>query len=1332
MAFLKHVILYTLSIFLFMYAKGQTKMNTYDSAWKKVDQLLNKKGLTKSAATEVQKIYNKAKKEKNDAQLIKAVIYQLNLEQLTAADDEPEHIQKIEAEINESSKPVTQILQSIAAEMYWNYFRDNRWKLYGRTNTAGFNKQDIATWTMDDLHAKISELYLASLQDEKLLQETKLENYDAIIVKGNTRTLRPTLYDLLANRALDYFENDERDITKPAYAFNMTENAAFDPVSDFIHRKFITKDTAALHYKALLIHQQLLSFHHNDPTYDALIDADLRRLQFVYRQAVMPQKEEVYQMALKHITAQYEKQPAASQAWYLLAQYYYNKGNIYDDTKGNEQDKYAYKSAKEICERAIKDFPKTEGAANCQNLLNSILRKSLALQTEKINIPGEAFRTLVNYKNCFSVHFRIIAVDKNVKAQLQNRNSEAYWSRLSDIPALKQWTQELPGTEDYRNHSVEIKVDALPVGEYALLASINDDFNVNGNLLAAQYFYVSNISFINNETDYFALHRNSGQPLANASVQVWTSAYDYSDRKNKLQKAELLSADKNGFFTIQKPGKENHNIKLEINWQKDHLFMDEYQYLYNRYDPYAIADDEDFEQKNSRVYFFTDRSIYRPGQTVYFKGIGITKNKETRKATIITGKQVEVYLNDENDQVVDSIILTLNEYGSIHGQFRLPQNVLTGNFNITAEDYEQSTAYFSVEEYKRPKFSVELDQPKESFAVNDTVSIPGFAKAYAGNVIDGATVVYRVTRQARFIYPWLYYKRGMPRTSSMEITNGTTTTDTNGKFSISFTAIPDLTLDKNLDPVFDYTVQVDVTDINGETRSNTTIIPVGYKSLVLDINLPQSPMPVDSFTILDLSSKNLSGEWQAVKATVSIYPLQTPQRLIRSRYWEEPDQFIYSEAEFIQFFPHDEYKDESDHHNWKKEKAIYTDTFTTQPNFKFKISNLPAGKAGLKFPQGWYTIEATAKDKDGGEVKTVAYIQLYDADAKTIPAPAYEWEAVAKTNLEPGETAHILTGTSAADIFVIQQIDKQTEDQPVPRPIKNSTTPNNENSSYHFFTLNSEKKNFNFPITENERGGFGVAHFFVKDNRFYGSNQIISVPWRNKELNISFSTFRDKVEPGSEEKWQVKVSGNKGEKLAAEMLASMYDASLDQFKPHNWPLPAIWPQYYSSTYWSGRQSFVEVQSQERNAMPEKNISYEKRYDMLINPGVATLNDVVVTGYGIQKRAVAMAAAPPQAEMEGDLQEKRSFSFVAKAEGIAIEEVAPKPAPSPITRKNFNETAFFFPGLTTDSAGNISVSFTMPEALTQWKLMTLAHTKELAMGYAQQFTVTQKELMVQPN
>src|SRR5690242_15475964 len=185
-----------------------------------------------------------------------------------------------------------------------------------------------------------------------------------------------------------------------------------------------------------------------------------------------------------------------------------------------------------------------------------------------------------------------------------------------------------------------------------------------------------------------------------------------------------------------------------------------------------------------------------------------------------TKDSITVYLNDANYQKSDSLKVVLNDFGSFNGTFRLPENKMNGEFKIIIPDYNNSSVPFAVEEYKRPKFYTEFEKAKGSFRVGDTVSINGFAKAYAGNNIDGAKVSYRVTRVARFLYPWRFWRKGfLPPARPMEIAHGEMTTDADGKFQIKFAAIPDLSIDKKTDPVFDYKIVADVTDINGETRS---------------------------------------------------------------------------------------------------------------------------------------------------------------------------------------------------------------------------------------------------------------------------------------------------------------------------------------------------------------------------------------------------------------------------------------------------------------------------------------------------------------------------------
>jgi hypothetical protein len=1304
---------------------SQPRPKNYEKEWKQADAFIQKH-LPKSALEQVKNIYQLAKKDKQDAQVIKTLIYMIGLQNEVTENDDTKVIADLDKETNTTSEPARSILNSLLAELYWQYYQQHRWQLYDRTNTTGYKKDDIDTWTADDLHKKIGELYLLSIKNSSLLQQTKLNAYDAIILKGNVRHLRPTLFDLLAHRALDYFKNDERNITKPAYAFEINQASAFDPAADFIDRKFETRDSLSLEQKALLVYQQLIAFHLKDAKPDALIDVDIERIQFVNEKGIQENKKELYLLALNHIVHQYENMPAAAQASYLIAAQYNQDADTYQPY-GDTTHRYDRVQAKEICEKILAQNDSSEGKINCFNLLNEINRKDLQFSIEKVNIPGQPFRASVQYKNFGQLYLRLIKAQENLKNETGNYYDDKFWNRMTNAVPVRAWDQTLPVTGDLQTHSVEIKIDAVPGGEYFLLASTDKNFSVKTSLLGARLFYVSNISYVNNGPDYFILHRETGQPLANAAVQIWEQRYDYKTSRYTKEKASNYKTDNKGFFKLQRPKDQNRvndNYLLDVSYNDERLFMNDYQYDY-----YYYNDNNENVPENISVFLFTDRSIYRPGQTLYFKGITISNDQKQKNYSIKPGFETLIYLRDANSRLVDSMKVKTNDYGSFSGKFQLPQSGLNGQFSLFMKDDRGSTD-ISVEEYKRPKFYVDYEKLKGTYKVNDKIKITGFAKAYAGNDIDNATVKYRVVRQPKFIYDWLFWRWWQPPTREMEIAHGETKTKNDGKFEIEFTAIPDLTIDKKFEPVFDYRVYADVTDINGETRSGEALVSVSYKSLLVDVNVQQKSA-VDSFRNISITTTNMAGEFQQANVTVTISKLKEETRLIRQRYWQRPDQFVMTKENYVKLFPYDEYDNETDFKSWAKEKQVFEETDSSSENSKFEIRN-------SKFSPGFYMIEVATKDKDGQEVKNVKYVELYDEKINKLNHPEYLWAEGSKL-IEPGEKTTTRLG-SASSIVLIQQIDKSTSDQ---QPAT---------SNYSLINLNNEKKTFEFSATEADRGGYGVSYFFVKDNRFYQFKDVIQVPWTNKDLKIEYATFRDKTLPGSEEKWKIRITGYKNEKVAAEMLAGMYDASLDQFKPHNWYNPSFWPVYSNYSRWNGDYSFSSVGSQEKGLESDIIKELVKNYDQLYGINKTAeyrrsrsvsfaapkmkeeemklqANEVVSIGYGNDKNIAGILKGKV-----ADVSITPGVGALAAdtTAGIAQEQETYKQDPKVQIRKNFKETVFFFPDLHTDSTGAIEFSFTMPEALTKWKLQMLAHTKALAIGLSTKEIVTQKQLMVQPN
>ena len=1304
---------------------AQTKQNFLIN-WKKVEAL-EKKGLTKSALQEVVSIYNLAVTDNNVAQQIKSCMYQVRYRNMVEEDSHENNIFFIDTLVEKAKAPAKNILQSMQAEMFWQYLQNNRWKFNDRTKLLSEKSKDISTWSLDKLYNTITKLYKSSLSGAHLLKTTRIDEFDPILLKGlNTRQLRPTLYDFLTHRALGFFMSDEAGLTKPAYQFKINEVQAFSPAPEFINAVFKTKDSASLQHTSLLLFQDILKFHLNDSDPGALIDADLIRLKFVYEYGIMEEKEKIYETSLINMEEKYPAEPAIAQAMYLRGTIYLKKGQDYNPpTKSENQ--YEIKKAKALFETTFSRFPRSEGGINAKNSIGQIKQPSLNLQTEQVNIPGLPFRSLVTYKNVKAIYLRIIKTSKEELKKLDRHDYEKLWKAYTEMKPEKSWSVSLPDPQDYREHSAEIKIDGLTNGVYLLFASIDENFSLTKNIIARQLTYISNISYIhNNNNEYYALHRDNGQPLPNTQVQVWESNYNYTTSAYEQVKEEKYTTDKNGSFKLRKSS-TYRNFLLQFINGSDELFLDETNNYFN-YNSY-------YPEIKPQTFLFTDRAIYRPGQTVFFKGIVIHKEDNAAKSKVLPNFMTRILLRDANSQKLAEIAVTTNDFGSYKGSFKLPEGLLNGEFSLL-DSATNGFHGFSVEEYKRPKFFVEVQKPKGTYRVNDSIKVTGTAKAYAGNNIDDAMVKYRVVRKIQYPiwWNWGYFRGGNGKNEETEIANGELKSNAKGEFIITFKALPDETVDKKSQPIFYYEVSADITDLNGETRSGNTTVAVAYQMLQLNINLPEK-LVADSLKDLKISSTNLNDIFEKAAITVTIQKVLSPGKFYRERFWNMPDQFIMGKEEYTGLFPYDVYKDEDKVPAWPLGERVAEKTDSTNENSQWTMGN-------MQWATGWYKITAVTKDKYGEVVKAEKYIRLVNGLAGKTTEEAITVD-VNKPTFEPGDKILYSIKTGFPGIWLIHTLNKMD---------------NSYNTSYLPVSSNQSYQD-EIEVNEKDRGGMSVSYAFVQHNRVYKGAENFNIPWHNKDLHISYETFRDKLLPGSEEKWKVKITGNKGEKVSAEIMAGMYDASLDQFKPNYWGNINIWPGLVNSTGWM-EKGFSSVQSQEYN---KKEYEYAglptKSYDALNNFGGGYYGgNNPITEYGIAVTTVdgnffqsKELPSPPPSPMgrekkamfikTGNVNTQYKTIDGDKDVLMNQEEINDTTrqanklkgqSPNVQVRKNFNETAFFFPELRTDEDGNVEFSFTMPEALTKWKLMTMAHTKDLASAYSEKNTVTQKPLMVQPN
>ncbi|MDT0558407.1 alpha-2-macroglobulin family protein [Ichthyenterobacterium sp. W332] len=1367
----------TLSILMvFLFASFSHAQNDYKSLWETVEKHEND-GLPKSALKVVESIAEQAKKDLNKPQQIKVLLYKSKYVLTLEEDAQLKIINDFKAEIKINEAPVSNILENMLATMYWQYFQQNRYRFYNRSNTqTKVDKADFRTWDLKTLFQEIKIYYQKSLENGLLLKQERLVDYDILLHKATeSKRYRPTLYDLLAHNALEFYKTDENSITKPTYQFKIDDLKYLGDNKTFQSLNINSRDSSSLQLEALKLYQKLIKFHAKDTEFYALADVDIQRLKFVAQHATFGSKEDHHLKALTSGSNLYKNSEISSWYNFEIASIYAEEGRTYNTKKEDTwNNRWKLKEALKICNTVIERHPSSRGSENCRTLKNLLLIETLQLTTEKYVPLNKHSRLLVSYTNINKLKFELFKVSINQLEEFNSlRKKDDKLKFLKSKSAVKDWEETLKNESDYQNHFTEIVIPKLDNGIYIILAKTNN----NQNIFAVSELHVTNMALVekaeNKKHVYQLINRNDGSPISGATINM-----QYKINYNSSSKTRAYTTDSKGQFTVSKPNASRYyQIKFDANYNEEKGFFNNF----NMYRSYRDRDDNDTKHNG---FLFTDRSIYRPGQTVFFKGIVMSTKDE--KSSVVNNETVTVQLKNVNHEQLKELTFKTNAFGSFHGEFILPNDGLTGEFHLQVRGRKDLNVYhyFSVEEYKRPKFETKFNPVTKLYKVNDSVTVKGNALAYAGSAITDAKVVYRVTRKVQ--YPnWYYWRRPYFSSQPQEITFGESITDDSGNFEITFKALPDDTVDKTSLPIFQYEVTADVTDINGETRSATTIVNVGYHAMTASISVDPQLDKTKKNNTLTIETKNLNGEVVEAKGTLKIYKLQAPKTVLRNRPWQAPDYQELSQSEFKTLFPHDAYNNESNPQFWKKGDLFFETSFDTETSREIALGKLKKWQSGL------YTIILESEDNFGQAVKAESRTTLYSTDDNTLADNALFNITTNKNSYTIGETVSVTIGSSATTTVTLE-VEK---DQKV--------------ISSYIIPLNNNKKTITIPVTEADFGGFVVHYSFSAFNGYQSGSKFITVPYPKTNLEIETTTFRDKLQPGTDETWSFKIKGPKGEQVSAELLASMYDASLDQFKTHQWQFnPIQRPTYYSTSRWNANHSFGNKNFRVYNTINAYYNFKQQSYDQLnwfgfyfgniyelkdnyyrgsvlsknrslneedlpnaefvqtLSGQVAGLNITSDSGQpggnsSVQLRGVSSinGNSEPLFIIDGVSVDEKTFKALSKDEvkeikvlkdskALAIYGIKGKNGVIIITtvngnfkvanfdnikiRKNLQETAFFFPQLQTDAEGHVSFNFTTPEALTQWKLQLLAHTKTLESATTTLEAVTQKELMVIPN
>lgn len=1260
--------------------------------WKEIAEF-EAAGRPRSALEVAEKIYVEAKKETNPEQQVKALLHILKFKSQFEEDAAEKGLKYFEEETADAYQPLKQIYQSYLAEFYYNFYLSQQYLVSQRTSLGAKAPDDINEWTANHFIDTVTKLYLASAKPNELLQKYPLENFNEILEnQKQSRELRPTLFDLLAYRSLDFFARDDANLPKPVEEFLINDPAFFAPAITFISQNFYTPDSMALQYLAVKTYQEILKFHQNDEDKSAFIYADLQRLTFIHDKSIIENKGTLYYESLNALINKYPENKITSEAYAAKAQH------VMSGFRPEEFDTAwsLPKIALDICEACIEKYPNTLGADNCQNLKNQIESRFFQIKGQETYLPDQPGKFLLDYKNINQISYRILALDSSQYTDLRNEYGKNLVRELDKLKPIKEETVKIPLPEDYLNHSVEIPFEKLGFGRYAIVVSADEKFSASNNKIQTFFFQVTRLSLIShtdrkkqNPKKFFVRDAKTGAPKPGVNVHVYERYYDRDSKSQKFRFSKKLKTDKDGVFQLSSD--HNETYYLIIKDGKDEFAPNAGEFLSTR----------DYTSYNKTIYvsLFTDRSIYRPGQTVYFKGIVTADEPETRIPRLLEGTDITVFFKDVNHQKITEANFKSNEFGSFHGSFSIPTGVLNGEMTLQTNYGSQ---VISVEEYKRPKFEVKLDTLAKSYRLKDNVEITGNATTYSGVPLDKVRVRYRVVRKARFPF-WWWSWRPVPSSAAKEIVNGYAETDEKGNFNFMFQAVPDPTIDPGTKPVFNYEVSVDVIDITGETQSDSKNISIGYVALEAMLNLPEWDNLEEGLE-LNATVTNLSGKKIDNEGHLFIHKLEVPERLFRSRLWKTADQYLLNKADYYKKFPHDPYKNEDQPSTWKTAETVYSQNI--QANKKLAIP------ASILKGAGYYKLVYTTTDRYGEKAEVQKIVKVYDSRTKSSSLNTFSYFIADKTTAEPGEKVKLIWGSGDETAYahmVIDQDGKILLEQDLKVSHGQAIT--------------------DLDIKEAYRGNLQIQLFSVNENRIEHLSQTIHVPWSNKKLNIQLQTFRNKIKPGEEETWSVKITGPDKNAAEAELLASMYDASLDALKPHSWQF-SPYPTYYSSISFLARSSFGIAYSLDYNENWER---YPYR------PGYRNFEDLGKFGFYFSRYGYYNYRYKGNVLMENAVAEDAEIKEEKVPMVKSKEEDNFLPVPTeeeekqePQIRTNLNETAFFFPQLKTNKKGEVIFTFTSPEALTRWKLMLLATSKDLKIGMLEDEVVTQKELMVQPN
>lgn len=891
--------------------------------------------------------------------------------------------------------------------------------------------------------------------------------------------------------------------------------------------------------------------------------------------------------------------------------------------------------------------------------------------------PGEKVWVQLDVRNLQNLKISISRLNITADNEYDAQDEATYKMLLKKTTKLhqKDYSRNYYGRPDYQEVKDSIEIGGnLPLGAY-LMEVTSDN---TGIAPQRKLFYVSNLAVMiqqlpDDKHRYVVVNATDGQPIAGAKIELYDQWYNFNTKKDKRTVHARLTTDENGEAYFKNV---DGNILISTNNDKFTPATGIY-----------LSRDRYYEKKDNETKYqvYTDRALYRPGQTVHVTAIDFVNMKGVDAKVPVGRDELDFRLCNASWKEVEMKKAKVDEYGTASVDFELPKEGQTGMYHVSVND--QVNRFFRVEEYKRPTFEITFPKVNEKYNWGDTVVVKATAKTYAGIPVQGAKVAYQVTRRNQ-LWWWGAGSAGQLVKTDSCVTreDGTFDVEIPLEASLSGKDEADMSEFMRIARFFNFEVSAIVTDISGESHEGVMSLPLGTKPTILTVNLPKR-IETDSLKTVTFAYRNASG-----------MPISS-----RLKY-------------------------RIDKGEWKDAEA------NVPVSIKEYASSASSASSSLVWKSGVHQLEAIC-----GQDTLQQKFTLFSMKDTHPVEPTTEWYyQTAKTFPRDGKPVYIQVGSSENGAHIVYSI-----------------IAGNKLLEKGAWELGDSIVTLPFTYKEEYASGIVLNYSFVKQGKCYTRMMSIARPLPEKKLNIAWKTFRNRLTPGQKEEWTLKITTPDGKPAKAQLMSVLYDKSLDQIAPHSWKMSLGFSQWLPSCYWKHNLTFRS--SYLNGVYPtkyydEKGLDVDK-FDGKFFSNYAYMQAVelsklerssggTVESVRVQKdelvleegrvmktrgsNMIRVAAPAPSANKVFDVVEE--MPQFAGGSGSNVEQYLGKVQ----VRENLNETAFFYPALESDNNGNVAIRFTLPESVTTWKFMGLAHDKEMRNGLLVDEAVAQKTVMVQPN